>query len=746
MKPGEQLSAIFLAELDERARSLGRELLALERQPPGSERPAIINGLFRTAHSLKGAAGAMGVELVETICHRLEEIFAAARDGRLDLEPDLFQLLFACADAIEQTGPVLRRGDGLAGSPLAQLIEPLDAAIGRIALAAAGPPMPAEPSPEPKRETMALQHDERLVRIAAQKLDALGARGGELLNLSRRADARLEELSGLRQSLRRAQAEWRTLERQFTHGPRAGADAGGNGAQALSMRDRRAEKAALAATHHTESLRRLVAECDSLASALLKDRRAFEQATGPLDTEIRRARMLPFADACDGLERLVRDLSKAQAKPVEFAIFGRDIELDRSVIEHLRDPLIHLVRNAVDHGIESAPRRHALGKPATGRITVRAALLGTRVEITVSDDDGGLDLAAIRERARALEITDAEGPDLVSRIFLPGFSTLGHVTQVSGRGVGLDAVKTAVDRMRGSVEVSHETGRGTRFVLSVPLTLSTLRVVLVQARNEILAIDAANIDKLLLVTRDKLGSVEGRTMLPLESGPIPIVALADVLGIGGTENDARSSLAIALLRIGSRRLAVVVDEFMAEQEVVVRALGPRLSGMRHVSGGTILPTGNVALLLNVADVLHSALAGVSMRLPRGEAGKPEPVQKKRVLLVDDSMTTRALERSILEIAGYDVAIAADGDEAWQLLLESGADVLVSDIDMPRMDGFALTEAVRGSVRFSRLPVVLVTARESQQDKARGMAVGADAYLVKSAFDQKSLLDTLTRLL
>jgi two-component system, chemotaxis family, sensor kinase CheA len=746
MKPGEQLSAIFLAELDERARALGRELLTLERQPPGSERLAIINALFRTAHSLKGAAGAMSVELVETICHRLEEIFAAARDGRLELGPSLFQLLFACADAIEQAGPVLRRGDDLAGSPLAQLIEPLDVAIGRIAFAAPGPAMSAEPSSEPKHEAMALQHDERLVRIAAQKLDALSARGGELLNLSRRADARLEELSGLRQSLRRAEAEWRTLARQFTHGPRAAADAGGSGAQAPSMRDRRAEQAALDATHHTQSLRRLVAECESLAGALVKDRRAFEQATGPLDADIRRARMLPFADACDGLERLVRDLSKAQEKPVEFAISGGDIELDRSVIEHLRDPLIHLVRNAIDHGIENAHRRLALGKPAAGRITVRAALLGTRVEITVSDDGAGLDLAAIRERARSLGIIDLEGADLTSCIFMPGFSTLAHVTQVSGRGVGLDAVKTAVDRMRGSVEVSQAAGGGTRFVLSVPLTLSALRVVLVEARNEILAIDAANVDKLMLVTRDKLGSVEGRAMLPLESGPVPIVALADVIGIEGSESDARSSLAIVLLRIGSRRLAVVVDEFMAEQEVVVRTLGPRLSGMRHVAGGTILPTGNVALLLNVADILQGALAGVSKALPRGEAGKPEPAQKKRVLLVDDSMTTRALERSILEIAGYDVAIAADGDEAWQLLLENGADVLVSDIDMPRMDGFALTEAVRGSVRFSRLPVVLVTARESQQDKARGMAVGADAYLVKSAFDQKSLLDTLTRLL
>ena len=339
----------------------------------------------------------------------------------------------------------------------------------------------------------------------------------------------------------------------------------------------------------------------------------------------------------------------------------------------------------------------------------------------------------------------SEGRELIQRIFLPGFSTHDHVTQVSGRGIGLDAVRTAAKAMRGAVEVAYDPGRGTRFTLSLPLTLSTIRALLVSAGGETFAIDAANIDKLLLAARDKVGSAEGRSMLLLEAGPVPVLPLAQLLGMDSGEQDLRASLPVAMLRDRHRRLAVVVDEFVDEREIEVRRLGPRLDGLPHVGGGTILPTGKVALILNVADLVESAVRGTWMPLLPASA-KIKSAPRKRVLLVDDSMTTRALERSMLEVAGYEVIVAADGDEAWRLLLEGGADIVVSDVDMPRMDGFALTEAIRGSARFEQLPVVLVTARESQEDKARGMAAGADTYLVKSAFDQKALLDALAQLL
>ncbi len=729
MQPGEQLSAIFLAELDERARAIGQQLLGLERQAAGSERQDLINRLFRTAHSLKGAAGAMGVEPVELICHRLEEIFTAARDGRLELDPDLFRLLLASADAIEQAGQSLRRGGDLADSPLTELFEPLDSAIDRAA-ASPSAPVVAQPPPLPTQQAMASRSDEPVVRIAAERLDALVARSGELRTLSWRADARIEMLSALQASLRRCQAEWRKLEQPSLR--RA------NGMLRGAGRD------ATAQLRHAETLRHLVTECDHLTAALIEDRRALEQATAPLDAAVRRARMVRFSGACDGLERIVRDLSRAGEKQAELVIGGGELELDRSVIQGLRDPLIHLVRNAVDHGIEPVTSRLASGKPETGRIEVRAELAGTRIAVSVSDDGAGLDLAAIYRRGRALQLPDAEGDELASRIFLPGFSTHDHVTQISGRGIGLDAVRNAVLAMRGAVEVAHEPGRGTRFTLSLPLTLSAVRALLVGAAGEIFAIEAAHIDKLLLVGPDKLASAEGRTLLLHETSPVPLAGLADLLGIGGPVREKRSLFPVALLRLGHRRAGVVVDEFLGEREVVVRSLGSRLAGLKYVSGGMILPDGKVAVILNAAELLDATLTVSRLALPQAGADV-EPPRRKRVLLADDSLTTRTLERSILEIAGYEVTEAADGDDAWRRLLDDGADVVVSDIDMPRMDGFTLTEAIRGSAHFSRLPVVLVTGRESEQDKARGMMVGADAYLVKSAFDQKILLDALARL-
>jgi two-component system chemotaxis sensor kinase CheA len=402
----------------------------------------------------------------------------------------------------------------------------------------------------------------------------------------------------------------------------------------------------------------------------------------------------------------------------------------------------------VDHGVEPPAVRRAAGKPARGRVTITAALRGARVEVTVADDGRGFDLTALREQARRRQLAEPlDERELTHLIFIPGLSTAPQVTDVSGRGMGLDVVKSRVESLHGTVEAGAAPGGGARFTLTVPLTLTTLRAVLVSAAGQTFAFAGTSIEKVVRVGPGQLRAVAGRPMLALGGAPIPVAPLAAALGLSAAPPAGQNGKTPALLlAAGDRRMAFTVDELLAEQEIVVSSLGPRVRRLRFVSGATLLASGRVALVLNAANLVRAALGQPAAAAPVAAPAGDAPPPRKRLLVVDDSVTTRALEKSILEAAGYEVLTAADGLAAWQLLQERGTDLLVSDVEMPRMDGLTLTETVRASPRFAKLPVVLVTARASEQDRARGLQAGADAYLVKSGFDQRNLLEAIAQLL
>jgi two-component system chemotaxis sensor kinase CheA len=759
----QRLMATFLEELQEHVAALNRDLLALEEDPGGEARAQRLKALFRGVHSLKGAARSVNVGVVETACHHLEEVLAAVRDGRMDLTAELFALLFGTADAIEEAGMRLREQQDLGEGPLAVLLPQLEAAASGAADRPLQPPVPrsrrlppapaapvahapptseeaAPPPPAAVVEAPAEAAGAASVRVPAEKLDAFLARSGELLLARRRVQARAEELRTLRDLVSRWRADWQAAERAL--GKLFPTDGDGRGSAAVGRLPRRV---AQALRRTGGNLRQLEKDLERLVATTAGDHRALKEAADALDDEVRRVRMLPFAEACQGLERMARDLARTGGKDVHFGIEGGSVELDRSVLEGLKDPLRHLVRNAVDHGAESAEERRAAAKPPRARVSVTAVLRGAQVEVAVSDDGRGLDLEALRRQLRKRGLPEpADDRELARAIFLPGLSTAPLITDISGRGVGLDVVKSRVEALHGTVDVSFVPGRGTRFGLAVPLTLTTLRALLVGAAGQTFAFVGTNVQKLLRLDPARLRSVEGRPMLASDGPPLPVAWLAQTLGLrgqGAAEPDGKAPALV--VAAGEHRLVFVVDEFLAEQEIVIKSLGARIRRVPHVSGATILPSGRIALVLNAANLVRSALARAPVRV--AQAGAPAP-PRKRILVADDSVTTRTLEKTILESAGYEVLVAADGQAAWQLLQERGADLLVSDVEMPRMDGFALAEAVRGSRRFRELPVVLVTALESDQDRARGIAVGADAYLAKSAFDQKNLLETIAQLL
>lgn len=701
---------LFIDEMDERINAFERSLMALEAQPSDAERAELVSSLFREAHSLKGAARSVEAGAIESVCHSLEDFLAEVREGRMQFDAASIELLFETADALRDAGNRLRTNQE--SSPrLVTLSQRLSFAL-RAPDAPEEEPEPA-PATESPRALPLARSQPNTVRVAVGKLDDLLRQSGDLLVANYHAESRAGEAEALADLLRQLRCD-------------------------PALRDAREGK------RLQHRLREVERGLERLTEILGRDRSMLQHAAKRVDGEVRRIRTVPFATACEGLDRIVRDTARSTGKTVQLRLDGADIEIDRSIAEGLRDPLLHLVRNAADHGIEEPSRRRESGKPQTGTIAIAAALRGSGIEITVSDDGAGLDLPALRRRALERQFDLRDDDDVATAVFLPGVSTAARVTDVSGRGVGLDAVRAALDAMRGTIAVTSTPKHGTQFVMSLPLTMTTLRAVLCDLGGQIFALDSAIVQRISRISRSAIASAEGRAVIPGESAPIPLLPLHAVfdLSIGAAES---AYVTVVIVSVGERDVALSVDSLLDEREIVVRAPSPRLAGARAIAGTTMLPDGSLAMVARTSYVRDRAL-----QLSRTWRGAPiaraEAAPRHRILLVDDSVTTRTLERSILEAAGYDVVAASDGAEALKILATGDVDLVVSDIDMPRLDGFELVKKLRESSEFSDLPVVLVTARENEEDKRRGMEAGADAYIFKSGFDQRALLDTIGELI
>ena len=483
---------------------------------------------------------------------------------------------------------------------------------------------------------------------------------------------------------------------------------------------------------------------EGVANQMTADGTILNQACTALEGEVYRVRMLPFAEACSGLERAMRDLARSTNKQVKLVVLGEDVEIDRGILEALKDPLLHLVRNAIDHGIESAEERTSAGKPLEGTISVEASLRGQHVAITIQDDGRGFDLEQIREKAKSKGWAAPDNDyDIARLVFVAGFSTSSIITDISGRGVGLDVVQSQIESLQGSVDVKFERGQGSCFTLELPLTLTTTRAIMVRAGQQTYAIPTANVEQILRVQSSQIKPVGGRYVATLGGPPLAISGLTSIFDKRPDKLASESYLAV-VVSSGKQQAVIVVDELIAEQDVTVKPLGSRIRRVRHVSGATLLESGEVALVLNMANLVRSLISEKDQS--RFVAVEDAASTKHRLLVVDDSVTTRTLLQGILDSAGFEVDTAADGQSALEKLQQTQFDLVVSDIDMPRLNGFELSHAIRESVDFARTPIILVTARGTDEDKARGAASGADAYIVKSGFDQSNLLETIRQLL
>ncbi len=781
-----QLRATFAAEAQEHIQVMNRDLLAFEREPASASVDQWLADIFRAAHSLKGAARAVNEDATGALAHRLETLFGRLRDRSLKPAPEVFDVAYQALDAL---GALVQ---GISGGPAATV--DIAALAARLEAAGEGkqppaalptppaqavspppapppvttPPEPPLPQPAPSaapRSTAPVA--EETIRMTTTKLDALMAQVGELQVTRLGTEQRLAELTALLDSLEAWEAEWRKLRPHVMADFRA------------ELADPAPQTAAAAPGKHTATAARVLAYLESSETRLhattgqlrelrrrfVADNRRMAQVVADLEEDVRRTRMMPVATVFETFPRMVRDLARDLGKQARLVVQGGEVEVDRSVLEQIKDPLTHLLRNSVDHGVESPQARTAAGKPAEGVIALAAAQRGDSITIEVSDDGAGIDLKAVRAKAvakgllRAGEAETLSDREALWLIFSSGLSTSDRVTDLSGRGVGLDVVRENIERLHGIVDVDSQRGRGTRFTLSLPLTVATTLCLLAQTGSQVFALPVSNVVRIVRLRPEEIGRAEGREAITLDGRPMPLVRLGEVLQplpappvvTGGGKGGGH--LPVVILGSAERRVAFTVDALVGVREVVIKSLPKPLVRVRYTAGATILGTGEVVIVLNVADLLRatgrprSVAAATAVRsAPGADEAKREDTARPTIIVCDDSFTTRTLEKNILESAGYPVRVAADGVEAWNLLQSEGADVLVSDINMPRMDGFELTAKVRADERFKHLPVILITSLESREDRERGIQAGADAYIVKSAFDQEGLLSTIQRLI
>ncbi|TCV65826.1 hybrid sensor histidine kinase/response regulator [Pseudomonas fluorescens] len=739
------LLELFSLEAEAQVQVLSTGLLALERDPTQAD---YLESCMRAAHSLKGAARIVGVDAGVSVAHVMEDCLVGAQERRLVLGAEHIDALLQGTDLLTRIAtpgnnvgaPDIDAYVALMGRLLDPNVAPMPAPVPTgievpvdpvsVELLVPEPFAAPEPAPKNKRVT---EGGERVLRVTAERLNSL-------LDLSSKSLVETQRLKPWLATLQR-------LKRQQGTGLRALEELN------VHLKD---HALSLQAQEALGDARRLLAETQQLLAQKTVELDEFawqasQRAQVLYDTALA-CRMRPFADVLSGQVRMVRDLGRSLGKQVRLEIEGEKTQVDRDVLEKLEAPLTHLLRNAVDHGIEAPEQRILAGKPAEGLIRLRASHQAGLLVLELADDGAGVDLERVRrsivERGLSPEQTVASlsEEELLTFLFLPGFSLRDKVTEVSGRGVGLDAVQHMVRQLRGAVVLEQTAGEGSRFHLEVPLTLSVVRSLVVEVGNEAYAFPLAHIERMCDLAPEDIVQVEGRQHFWHEGRHIGLVAASQLLNRPPTQNGGQT-LKVVVIRERETIYGVAVERFIGERTLVVLPLDERLGKVQDISAGALLDDGSVVLIIDVEDLLRSVEKLLDTgRLERIARQDQAQAPRKRILVVDDSLTVRELQRKLLLNRGYDVAVAVDGMDGWNALRSEDFDLLITDIDMPRMDGIELVSLLRRDNRLQSLPVMVVSYKDREEDRRRGLDAGADYYLAKASFHDDALLDAVVELI
>jgi len=725
-----KLLVTFQGEAEDHLRSLASLLIALEKESGTPERQRIVEDLYRKMHTLKGAAQAVNLLDVGDICQSLESLLAALKRGEITLEVDLFDNLHAAVDSlgrlISPPGGADTREESSSCKKLVQEMAPLREIakpVPRAPTSEARDPGSTASGPAPTEKRPAIEFVKVPVRILetlllqAEELIAAKLMAAEVVS---RLSITTTEFCKRRSDRARAVELAQTVRRQ----------SGGNEV---------AGKLAAMVETRCDFERYLE---NSLGMLETSAEKSFRSLSGMVDTlldDMKKVHLLPFLSLIEPFHKIIRDTARDLGKQVELTCSGEELEIDRRILDQLKEPLLHILRNVIDHGIEQPEERQSHGKAATGKMVI-------------ADDGRGIDLARVKAAAINLELLAAEeaekmaDSEALQLIFESGISTSPLITSLSGRGLGLAIVRESLEKLGGHVLVSSQSGSGTEFCLGLPLAFATIRGLLVETCGRSCLIPAANVEQSARVPITGIRTVENRETINVYGQAVSLARLADLLELPGSagENPVDQQ-PVVILSVAEKRIAIAVDQIVGVQEVLAKPLGKQLSRVRNVSGATVLGNGSVVPILNVNDLLRTAInstATVAATLPRAARAKARQLS---VLVAEDSITSRTLLKNILEASGFRVKTAIDGSDALSLLKTEGFDIVVSDVEMPRMDGFELTAAIRRDKRLADLPVVLVTGMESREDREHGIDVGANAYIVKSSFDQSRLIEVIRKL-
>jgi two-component system sensor histidine kinase and response regulator WspE len=739
------LLELFQEEARAQAQILSDGLIALERAPRD---PVTLEASMRAAHSLKGAARVVGVPVGVTLAHVMEDCFVAAQDGRVVLDAGYIDMLLRGVDLIVQIGEARdidaqtaleRDVDAFVDALNARLegTQVAEAPLSSHVALDLSQELTLDNAPEPV-QTPSRTNEARMLRMRADTLDRLLSHSGESLVESRW----LKPFSQSMLRVKRIQHDAsRALERLHETLTETNA----------TQLDARAHAA-------LDEVRRLTAEAHRQLSERLAELENFDRRSTHLAQQIYdealACRMRPFVDATGGFARMVRDVARGLGKDVRLVIAGETTQVDRDILDLLDAPLGHLLRNAVDHGIEQPALRRALGKPDTGTITLEARHSAGSLFISVSDDGAGVDLDALRRAVvrknlanedTAARLTEAE---LLEFLFLPGFSMRDAVTDVSGRGVGLDAVQDVVRQVRGSVRVTQDVHAGTRFTLQLPLTLSVIRSLIVEVAGEPYGLPLAHVARTLVLPASAIDTLEGQQHFSFDGKRVGLVTAHQILQTAAFEA-ASDALNVVVIGQGAASYGIVIDRFLGERMLVVQPLDKRLGKVRNIAAGALMENGDPLLIADLDDWLRS----VEKLVGSGELGRVGPnaarssvTSAKRVLVVDDSLTVRELERKLLASRGYDVSVAVDGMDGWNAVRGERFDLVITDIDMPRLDGIELVTLIKRDAQLSGLPVMIVSYKDRAEDRQRGLDAGADYYLAKGSFHDQALIEAVRDLI
>ena len=795
---------LFSMEAETQTALLNDGLLVLERDPRNADS---LETLMRAAHSLKGAARIVQLSAAERLAHAMEDCFVAAQEGRVVLSSDHIEALLQGVDMLTRIGQV----GSTDAAPVADLDTALVAVVTAIAaITAPGatsrsptsstPPasatrpdasapaqdeaMPAQSTPVSSQNMSTTGEDEpvsglmpvpsqskpvpvrdepisvqnflspaqsrpelapattqeaadkgRMVRVTAENLNRLMGLAGESLVESRW----LEPFANALRQLKRNQLELADVVERLRES-----------LAGLDVPERVAE--------HATAARRKVDECRHMLSDRLTELELFAHRSENLSDRLYReaiaSRMRPFDDGVQGFPRMVRDIARRLGKKVTLEIIGRGTEVDRDILERLEAPLSHLLRNAIDHGIEPPEERLAVGKPEEGTIRLETAHKGGMLSITVSDDGRGVELERLRQKIVSKQLTTAEmaesltEAELVDFLFLPAFSTKESVTEISGRGVGLDVVRDMAQEVGGTVRVVSEPGKGMHFFLQLPLTLSVLRTLLVEIAGEPYAFPLARIDRALMLPKDDIDVVANRQYFTMDGRHIGLLSAHQVLEI---KESTASSDTLPVIVVSDRLncYGLVVDRFFGESDLVVQPLDPRLGKVPDISAAALMEDGSPILIIDVEDMVRSIdnlLVGRRLRKVGRAVSAIAGPTRKRILVVDDSLTVREVERQLLANHGYEVEVAVDGMDGWNAVRVGHYDLVITDLDMPRMTGFELVSQIKNDSHLRALPVMIVSYKGSEEDRNRGLEAGANYYLTKSSFHDETLLQAVVDLI